>query len=130
MSRKHEMTRQDERLPSNLEGRLVAAPPVDIYENSDEYVLEADVPGVSQDHVTLCLENGELSLEARWSAPEVEGATVLAREYRPVDFRRTFVLPDTVDAGKVSASLKDGVLTVRIPKAEAVKPRSIEIRAG
>ncbi|MBN1336186.1 MAG: Hsp20/alpha crystallin family protein [Deltaproteobacteria bacterium] len=130
MSNKHEMTRQDERLPSNLRGRLVATPPVDIYENDEEYVLEADVPGVAQDRVTLRLENGELSLEAQWSVPEIEGATVLAREFRPVDFRRSFVLPDTVDAEKVSASLKDGVLTVRIPKGEAVRPRSIQIRAG
>ncbi len=130
MSRKNEMTRQDENLPSNLRGRLVAAPPVDIYESDEEYVVEADVPGVAQDRVTLRLENGELALEGQWSVPEMEGATVLAREFRPVDFRRSFVLPDTVDAAKVSASLKDGVLTVRIPKAESVKPRSIQIRAG
>jgi HSP20 family protein len=130
MSHKHEMTRPDERLPSNLRGRLVSAPPVDIFENDEEYVLEADVPGVSQDHVTLRLENGELTLEGQWSVPEIEGATVLAREFRPVDFRRAFVLPDTVDAEKVSAALKDGVLTVRIPKIEAVKPRSIQINAG
>ena len=130
MSRKNEMTRQDENLPSNLRGRLVAAPPVDIYESDDAYVVEADVPGVAQDRVTLRLENGELALEGQWSVPEIEGATVLAREFRPVDFRRSFVLPDTVDAANVSASLKDGVLTVRIPKAESVKPRSIQIRPG
>jgi len=130
MSRKHEMTRPEEQLPSNLRGRLVAAPPVDIYENDEEYVLEADVPGVAQDRVTLRLENGELAFEGQWSVPEIEGATVLAREFRPVDFRRTFILPDTVDGDKVSASLKDGVLTVRIPKAASVRPRSIEIRAG
>jgi len=130
MSTPREMTRKDERLLGNLRGRLVATPSVDIFESDDAYVIEADVPGVSQEHVTLRLENGELTLEGQWSVQEPEGATALAREFNPTDFRRTFLLPDTVTGDQVSASLKDGVLTVRIPKTEAVKPRTIQIRAG
>lgn len=103
-----------------LEGGPVVAPPVDIYEGRDEILVVADVPGVKVDGVTVRLEKNELHLRARR-----EG------ERKPeLDYVRTFLIPRSVDAQKIEAELKDGVLTIHLPKSEAGKPRQIAVRAA
>lgn len=102
-------------------------PPVDIFENDDEYRVVADLPGVSQDEVQLDLERGALTLVARRSGAR-EGQ-VLAVGRRQGDFRRVFRIPEEVDAARVEAHFDQGVLEVRLPKAERVKPRRIAINA-
>lgn len=108
--------------------RPVVAPPVDVYENDHELLLVADLPGVDREHLNLRLENEELTIEGRWSLEE-EGS-LLAGSFRPMDYRRSFAMPQTIDAEKVSAELKGGVLRVHLPKAEAYRPRQIKVTAG
>jgi len=93
-------------------------PAVDVYESESEVVIVADVPGVGPDRLDLRIELPELRFEAR-PASEDEGPWV-----------RAFTIDERIDAEKVSAELKHGVLTVRLPKADAVKPRRIAIRAS
>jgi len=107
--------------PERVDARATVAAPVDIYENRDEYLLLADLPGVTSDQLRLHFERGQLFLEASRN-----GTAPAGREY---DYRRAFALPSGVDAGNIDASLTNGVLRVRLPKSEAVKPRRIEIKA-
>jgi HSP20 family molecular chaperone IbpA len=104
------------------------APPVDVYENNDEVLLVADVPGVSSEQVDVRVENGTLTLQAR-RADEKDG-TALAREYEVVDFARTFRIPAGIDTANISAEAKNGTLVVRLPKIAAVKARQIAVRQG
>ena len=111
-----------------LHQRPYVAPLVDIFENGDELLLVADVPGVSNDALAIQFEKGQLTLEAR-RTDVFEGAA-LAAEYRPYDFRRTFVIPQGIDAAKISAELDGGVLRVHLPKAAQLKPRQIHVKSG
>jgi len=101
------------------------APAVDIRETKDEYLLEADMPGVGRDGLEVLLEGNELTLTGhRQPGP---GGDVLHRESTVNDYRRTFVLDPVIDASKISASIENGLLTVRLPKAEQIKPRRIAV---
>lgn len=99
------------------ETRAFAAPPVDVYESKESFLLIAELPGVRSEDVEISLEKGELTLEAR-------------RGDQPLDFRRRFALSLPVDADRVSARLEHGVLRVELPKAEEAKPRTIPVVAG
>ena len=108
--------------------RRAVAPAVDVFENKEEYLILADVPGATRDQVQLHFERGRLTIEARreFAAP----GSLLASEHAPADYRRSFALPQGVDAGRIEAELQAGVLRVRVPKSDAVRPRSIAIKAG
>lgn len=121
-------TRKENALPQSFKGHPVVAPPVDVYENKDEYLVVADLPGVTAQNLNIRLEQGELLVEGSWAEENLGGP--VGREFRPVDYRRLFLVPDAIDADGVQARLVDGVLQVRIPKSEAVKPRKIEIRVA
>jgi len=129
MSTPNAVSQKDQHLSPSLRGRAVIAPPVDIFENDDGFLIVADLPGVSADKVDIRLENGELTIHGAWSLPEPEGAA-LAGEYRPADYKRSFYVPDSIDVDRIAADLKDGVLSLHLPRSEAVKPRSIQVRAG
>jgi HSP20 family protein len=129
MSKERTLTQKNELRPESIRGRPVVAPPADIYENDDGFMIVADLPGVSADKVDIRLDRGELSIHGSWSVPE-RAAEALAREFREADFERRFVVPDSIDTDGISAELNDGVLQVLLPKSEAVKPRRIEVRAG
>jgi HSP20 family protein len=105
------------------------APAVDIKEEDGAYVLHADLPGVDPKDIELNMENGRLTLrgERRLENPEENG------NYRHIErvfgtFDRQFMLPDTADSEHISAKYTNGVLEVRIPKQEKVRPRRIEVR--
>lgn len=107
------------------------APPVDIFEKHDHLVIRAEVPGVPMEDIDVRVENGVLTLRGdRKQETEVneEDAYRLERIYGT--FTRTFSLPTTVDGTKVTASYKDGVLEVTIPKVETAKPTRVEIKAA
>ncbi len=102
--------------------RASVAPPVDIYENKDEILIVADLPGVATEALTINLDREQLTIDAR-------------REKGPagdeaVDYRRVFVVPHGVDADKISAKLQNGVLRLALPKPAALKPRQIAVRTG
>ncbi len=104
-------------------------PPVDIYEGSnDELVIKAELPDVDKDAIELTVDNGTLTIkgEKRFDA-NVKEEQVHRVERRYGTFSRSFSLPPSVDAGKVSADYRNGVLTIRLPKREEAKPRQIKV---
>jgi len=112
----------------NVRQRPAVAPRVDVYENDQEYLIVADLPGVKKEELKLDIDDDELKLEGIRSVQD-PGALV-AGECRPVDYRRKFVVPQGVDRDKIDAELSAGVLRLRLPKAEALRPRQIAVRAG
>jgi HSP20 family protein len=107
------------------------APPVDVFEQNENLVIRAEIPGVSKDDLDVKIENGVLTLSGeRKTGSELETATTYRRERVHGSFTRSFKLPTTVDASKIDASYRDGVLEVTVPKAEAAKPKKVEIRAA
>jgi len=101
-------------------------PAANIREDKDGYVLEAEMPGVSKEGLELTVENGELLIVGRRSVAPSTGALVY-RESRGLDYRRSFELDPSIDTTKIQARIDQGVLTLRLPKADAVKPRKIEV---
>jgi HSP20 family protein len=104
------------------------SPLVDIEEADDAYVVEADLPGVKRQDVNIELVGNELMVTGEIKERERKGA--LRRQTRRVGrFDYRIVLPDHVDDDKVEANLTDGVLTVRVPKAERAQRRKIEVKS-
>lgn len=106
----------------------VVAPEVDIFENEEEILLHADMPGVCKEDIAINLDNGKMTLSAI-RRMQTKGASTW-REFGDLEYRRVFSVPQTIDTNKVNADLKDGLLRLHLPKSEAVKPRQIEIKAG
>jgi HSP20 family protein len=104
------------------------APPVDIFENENELVLKADLPDVKLEEIDVQVENQTLTLKGRRSfeqQAEKSGYHRIERGYG--SFVRTFTVPSTVETEKVSAGYTNGVLTVKLPKKEAAKPRQVKV---
>ena len=101
-------------------------PVANILETADGYLLEAEMPGVARDGLEVTVENGELVIVGRRADKELPG-TALYRESRPVDYRCVFDLDPSIDAGKITARMEQGILTLTLPKAEQVKPRRIQV---
>jgi len=113
-------------LPSLLADPTGWAPPVDIEEHDDAYVVEAELPGVQRKDVNIELVGSELTISGEIKEREREG--ILRKRTRRVGrFEYRVVLPDQVDADGIDAKLNNGVLTVRVPKAERAQRRRIEI---
>jgi HSP20 family protein len=109
-------------------GSATWVPPVDIVETDDAWIVEAELPGVDPDDVTVEMRDSELSISGEIKERERHG--ILRRRTRRVgafDFQLT--LPAQADTDDVEADLKDGVLTVRVPKPEQARPRRIEVRS-
>ena len=104
-------------------------PPVDIYQTGDqELVLSAELPDMSRENIDITVENFVLTIKGEKKfAGEVKDEQFHHVERRYGTFSRSFTLPQTVDAGKVSAEYKNGVLTVRLPLREEAKPRQIKV---
>jgi HSP20 family protein len=107
----------------------VFIPAVDIFETPQALVLVADMPGVSGDAVTLDLKENLLTIFGEVSPPPEQEA-LLSQEYAIGDFYREFQLGELIDKDKIEASVKNGVLTLTLPKAEKAKPRRIEVKSG
>ena len=104
-------------------------PPVDIYQTGDhELVLKAELPDMSRDDIEITVENFVLTLKGEKKiSSDVKDDQYHHTERRYGSFSRSFSLPQTVDANRVSAEYKNGVLTVRVPLREEAKPRSIKV---
>lgn len=109
------------------EGQLV---PVDVYATKDDVVVEAVLPGLKPDEVEITVEGNTLSLSGDTSSmiPDHEG--LLLQEIRRGRFTRTLTLPVGLEPDRATATFEDGILTLRIPKVEQVKPRQIKISTG
>jgi HSP20 family protein len=106
------------------------SPLVDIYETPEELVLVADMPGVPRDQVDVQLEGDQLSVEGRVSPQTYEGLKPLHVEYGVGGFFRRFTLGETIDRAAIKAQMRNGVLTLRLPKAEHAKSRRIEVQVA
>jgi HSP20 family molecular chaperone IbpA len=105
-------------------------PAVDILEHPDELLVHADIPGTKSEDIEVNFEDGALTIHAKVKERLHGGREPLIREYGVGDFRRTFRVSEIIDGTRISASYRDGVLTLRLPKAEAAKPRKIQVNAG
>jgi HSP20 family protein len=105
------------------------APAVDVMETDDEFQIRAELPGVEKKDVKLSVENGVLLISGhREQEKEEKGKRYHKIERAYGNFARSFTVPETVDAEKVTAEFKNGVLTVRLPKSEKARPKSIEVK--
>jgi len=111
--------------PAKTETRWLL-PVVNVYENRDAYLVEAEMPGVSRDGLEVTLEGNNLILIGRRDLKPLSGQALYV-ESKPEGFRRVFELDPVVDTTKIAAHLDQGLLTVTLPKAERVKPRKITV---
>jgi len=106
-------------------------PTVDILERGDDLIIRAEVPGIERDAIDVKLEDNTLILSGeRVRETEGDDTQAFRRERVYGSFVRSFSLPKTVDATRITAKYKDGVLEISIPKAEEAKPRKIDIKAA
>lgn len=106
--------------------RPFITPEVNIYETKDGYFLQAEMPGVNKSGLELTLENNTLTLVGRRQDRAAAG-TAVQTESRRADFRRVFELDPAINTTRINARAEQGLLTVELPKAEAVKPRRVKI---
>ena len=142
----HELERMAERLNRvvsrpeswslNGNGREAMAlpdwvPTVDISETEDEHAIHAELPGVKKEAVKVTMDNGVLTIRGERTQEQAEGGRKHHRAERMYGrFARSFMLPDTVDAGKASAEYAEGMLHLHLPKSEKAKPKQIEVKIG
>ena len=106
-------------------------PAVDVHETDDDIVVTAALPGMKSDDIDITITGQNLTLRGELKADDtVEHDQYIYRERRFGSFNRSFQLPVRVDGDRADASFSDGILTLRIPKADEVKPRQIRINPG
>jgi len=105
-------------------------PPVEVIEDTGGITLYADLPGVPKENLNLSIETDTVTIEGQLHVDVPEGLEVTHAEVSIPNFRRVFTLSKELDANKVSAELANGVLTLRIPKAEHAQPRKIQVNVG
>lgn len=125
MSESTDLTTRKEEMLEKRQELATMAPVVDIYENDDEILLYADMPGVTKENITINVDNGKLEISAIRNL-QTKGV-VSWQEFGDVEFKRVFSVPQSIDVSQVNAELKEGVLKLQLPKSEAAKPRKIEI---
>jgi HSP20 family molecular chaperone IbpA len=103
---------------------------VDVCETGDGLTIWADLPGVSRESLAVGVEGDTLTIEGEASVDIPESTRSAYAELRTPHYRRSFTLSSELDTAGIQAGLKDGVLTLRIPKRESVKPRKIEVEVG
>ena len=105
-------------------------PAVDVVETKDEVIVKASVPGIKPDDIDIALTGDTLTIKGEAKAEEkTEGANTIRQERRYGAFQRSLSLPTTVVADKAKAEFENGVLTLTLPKAEEVKPKTIKVKA-
>jgi len=112
-----------------LAGFARGYPGFNIWEDEQNLYAETEVPGLKMQDLEIYVVGNELTVKGERKVEEREGETYHRRERPLGSFQRTIPLPMPIDADKVEASLRDGVLTITMPKAEAAKPRRIEVKA-
>jgi HSP20 family molecular chaperone IbpA len=133
MSEKELQRRDKEEIQTGAEQTRpgpVFSPAVDIFETEAEITLLADMPGVVSDRVDVDLREGQLTITGETVRPGSEKERTLFREYDTGRFERVFTVSDRIDQGRISASMKDGVLKLVLPKVEKAKPRKIEVQGA
>jgi len=124
VQKKRELDQKEE---STIPAR-VFVPSADIYENEDTLTVILEMPGVEKNNVQIKIEDDVLKVEGRLDLSKYKGLQPLYIEYNVGDYTRSFQLSSKVDQSKITADLKNGVLTLTLPKVEEAKPRTIQIR--
>ena len=109
---------------------VVFTPAVDIFETDKEITLLADMPGVKADSLNIDLHENVLSLDGDVQSPERTDEMDVFKEYRTGKYYRQFTLSQAIDQSKIEAAMKDGVLRLSLPKAEAATPRKIAVKSS
>jgi HSP20 family protein len=125
MNEKTDLTTRKENIVARRPDMPRVAPVVDIYENDNEILLQADMPGVTKEQVLINVDNGKLEISGMRKL-QTKGTSTW-QEFGDVEYRRVFSVPQSIDVGKVNAELTEGVLKLHLPKTEAAKPRTIQI---
>lgn len=115
-------------LAEEIAARPEAVPAMDLWEDADRVHVEMEVPGVASGDLEVSFSDGELTIRGERRTPQREGASWHWQGRAQGGFARSIRIPVEVDADRIEAGLKDGVLTVTLHKAEAVKPRKITVR--
>jgi len=102
-------------------------PALDLYQNNDNVVAVVELPGMRKEDIDVSLHDGMLTIAGERQSSSSEGENAERTERFSGKFRRSVTLPTRVDASKVSASYKDGILTVTLPKSEEAKPKKVEV---
>ena len=110
--------------------QAVYAPRVDIIDSKDALHLVADVPGADENDTEISLEKNVLTIRASVRPPNLEGYTAVETEYGIGDFERSFTISNEIDREGIEATVRDGVLRVRLPKAKHAGAQKISVRAG
>lgn len=105
-------------------------PPVDVFEDADGITIKADLPGVARERLSIQVDRGMLTIDGEASIDMPEGMQALYADLRSTHFRRSFTLSHELETDKISAEMKDGVLTLHIPKRAELQPRKIQISVG
>lgn len=105
-------------------------PNVDILEKNDELLVRADVPGAAGSEIDIQFEDGQLTIHAPAAPRQDDATSYLLREYGVGGYYRSFTVSESIDAARIHADYKDGVLTLHLPKVEAAKPRKIKVKTG
>jgi len=122
--------KQVTRTATEQEPQRAVLPAVDVFEDAGGITLLADMPGVPRDQLELKLEGDALLVEGGVQPPTPEGLEAVYAEVRVPRYRRSFTLSRELDTARIEANLKDGVLTLRIPKLAHAQPRRIAVSAG
>ncbi|PRY92833.1 HSP20 family molecular chaperone IbpA [Hasllibacter halocynthiae] len=135
-NREEGMEGPQEKLPAEAEGgeptrsRPTFRPRCDIVETDEGLVILADMPGAKADTLDVSIERRELTIRAEVEDHAPEGMDLALREYRVGDWERRFRIPVEIDADRIEAKLRDGVLTLTLPRAEEAQARRVEVGAG
>ena len=120
--------RPDIEIGSPTRSGVTYTPRFDVWEDDNEFVLSGDLPGATPDGLDIRFNNRELTIWCR-VAPRHSGVNFWAQEYGVVDYYRSFTVGEMVNPDAITAELKDGVLTIHLPKKEEARPRKIAIKA-
>jgi HSP20 family molecular chaperone IbpA len=102
-------------------------PSADIYESEDALTVVLEMPGMSRDGIDVTIEDGVLTIEGRIDFSKYDGLQPLYSEYNVGPYRRSFRISSQIEQGRITAKLQDGIITLDLPKAEATKPRRIQV---
>jgi HSP20 family molecular chaperone IbpA len=122
---KNKMDQED--IKSQWEAGELIGPLVDIYETDDDFMMLINMPGVTKDSVEVKMNEGELSIYGEVVRNETEGSHFILKEIDKGNYYRVFRVSDSVEVTKISANMQDGVLSIKLPKHERIKPREIPI---
>lgn len=121
---------QQQQLPKAREEQPVLRPPVDIYEDGHGITVQAEMPGVSKDRLKVQADPSSLTIEGEANIDMPAGMEPIYADVQSTRYARSFVLSSELETDAIDAKLKDGVLTIRIPKRSEFRPRKIEVRNG